>query len=49
MWSTKSQGGQIEWNLQTFNGTKATSGVYMIYCASANGEQSATSKLLIIN
>jgi hypothetical protein len=49
VWSTKSQGGQIEWNLQTFNGTKATSGVYMIYCASANGEQSATSKLLIIN
>jgi hypothetical protein len=49
VWSTKSQGGQIEWNLQTFSGTKATSGVYLIYCASANGDKSATSKLLIIN
>lgn len=49
VWATKSQGGQIEWNLQTFTGTKATSGTYLIYCASANGDKSATAKLLIIN
>jgi ligand-binding sensor domain-containing protein len=49
VWATKSQGGQIEWNLKTFNGTKAASGVYLIYCATATGEQSATTKLLIIN
>ena len=49
VWSTKSQGGQIEWNLKTFSGTKVSSGVYLIYCATANGEQSATTKLLIIN
>ena len=49
VWATKSQGGQIEWNLKTFNGAKATSGVYIIYCATATGEQSATTKLLIIN
>jgi hypothetical protein len=49
VWSTKSQGGQVEWNLQTFSGAKASSGVYLIYCASANGEKSSTSKLLIVN
>lgn len=49
VWATKSQGGQVQWNLQTFSGTKATSGVYLIYCASANGDKSATAKLLIIN
>jgi hypothetical protein len=49
VWSTKSQGGQVEWNLKTFSGTKATSGVYMIYCASTNGDKYATSKLLIID
>lgn len=49
VWATKSQGGQVEWNLQTFSGTKATSGVYMIYCASAKGDKSATTKLLIVN
>ena len=49
IWSTKSQGGQVEWNLRSFNGTKAASGVYMIYCSSANGDKYATTKLLIVN
>jgi len=49
VWSTKSQGGQVEWNMQTFNGVKATTGVYIIYCASADGSKSATAKLLIVN
>jgi hypothetical protein len=49
IWSTKSQGGQVIWNLQSFAGTKAASGVYMIYCASATGDKSATAKLLIVN
>ena len=49
VWAAKSQGGQLEWNLETFSGIKATTGVYMIYCATANGEKSATAKLLIVN
>lgn len=49
IWSTKSQGGQVVWNLQSFSGAKAASGVYMIYCSSASGDKSATAKLLIIN
>lgn len=49
VWSAKSQGGQLEWNLQTFSGVKASTGTYLIYCASANGEQYATAKLLIVN
>ncbi len=49
VWETKSQGGLIEWNLQTFSGTKVASGVYLIYCASASGDKSATTKLLVVN
>lgn len=49
VWETTSEGGQIAWDLKNFSGTKVASGVYMIYCASANGDKSATSKLLIIN
>lgn len=49
VWATKSQGGQVEWNLQTFSGARANTGVYMIYCASASGDKSATAKLLIVN
>ena len=49
VWETKSQGGQIEWNLQTFSGTRVASGVYLIYCASSTGDKSATAKLLVVN
>ena len=49
IWATKSQGGQVVWNLQSFSGTKAATGVYMIYCSSATGDKSATAKLLIVN
>ena len=34
---------------QTFSGTKVASGVYLIYCASASGDKSATTKLLVVN
>lgn len=49
MWSSKSQGGQIEWDMKSFSGTKAASGVYLIYCSTASGDKSATTKLLIVN
>lgn len=49
VWAGKSQGGQIEWNLSTFGGKKASTGTYMIYCATGDGEKYATAKLLIVN
>ncbi len=49
VWQTKSQGGQIEWNLKNFNGKRVSSGVYMIYCSSENGDHYATSKIMVIN
>ena len=49
VWQTKSEGGQVEWDMKGFNGNKVASGVYLIFCSSANGDKSATSKLLIVN
>lgn len=49
VWSTKSQGGQVEWDMKSFSGTKVASGVYIIYCSTASGDKSATTKLLIVN
>lgn len=48
VWQTKSQGGQISWDMKTFNGSSVANGVYMIYCASENGEKYATAKLMIM-
>lgn len=49
VWETKSQGGQIEWNLQTLSGTRVSSGVYLIYCSSSDGTQNAVTKLMVVN
>lgn len=49
VYQTKSLGGQVEWNLRNFNSARVTSGVYMIYCASADGSKSYTSKILVMN
>lgn len=49
VWETKSQGGQVEWNLRTVNGTRVSSGVYVVYCATGDGEQKAATKILVVN
>lgn len=49
VWETKSQGGQIEWPVKTLSGTRVSSGAYIVYATSTNGEQRAVSKILVIN
>ena len=48
VWETKSQGGQIEWALNNLNGQKVVSGVYLAYCATANGDQKAMTKIMVL-
>lgn len=49
IYQTKALGGQAIWNGTTFNGQRAHSGVYLVFCASEDGSKSAVTKLLIIN
>lgn len=49
VWETKSTGGQIEWPIQTFAGNRVTSGVYVVYASTTNGEFKAATKILVIN
>lgn len=49
VWETKSTGGQIEWPVKTLAGNRVTSGVYLVYAATTNGELKAVTKLLIVN
>ena len=49
VWETKSQGGQIEWPLKNLSSNRVSSGVYIVYAATTNGEQRAVSKVLVIN
>lgn len=49
VWEAKSTGGQIEWPLQTFAANRVTSGVYVVYASTTNGEFKAATKILVIN
>lgn len=49
VWETKSIGGQIEWPVTNFAGTRVSSGIYIVYAAPANGELKAVTKVMVIN
>jgi hypothetical protein len=48
VYETVSDGGQATWDLKTYNGKCVSTGVYLVFCASKDGAQSAVAKMLII-
>ncbi len=49
VYETKALGGQAVWNGKTFDGRKASTGVYLIYCSNDDGSETFVTKLLFIN
>lgn len=49
VWETKATGGQIEWPVAALSGKRVTSGVYVVYCSTSDGEQKALTKILVVN
>jgi hypothetical protein len=49
VYETKSKGGQAVWYAKNFKGERVASGVYMVFCASSDGEQKALTKILVVN
>jgi hypothetical protein len=48
VFETVSDGGQATWDLKTYNGRRVATGVYLVFCASRDGSQSAVTKMLVI-
>lgn len=48
VFETESDGGQASWDLTTYNGKRVATGVYLVFCASSDGTQSAVTKMLVI-
>jgi len=44
----KAEGGTVLWNTYNFSGAKVASGVYMVFIASADGEDTTIKKIMII-
>jgi hypothetical protein len=49
VYETRSEGGQAVWNGRTLDGEKASSGVYTVFCTSDDGQQTFSTKLILIN
>ncbi|MBI1221386.1 MAG: T9SS type A sorting domain-containing protein [Bacteroidetes bacterium] len=49
IYETQANGGTATWNGQSFDGRKASSGVYMIFTGSTDGSDTFVSKVLIVN
>jgi hypothetical protein len=48
VYETVSEGGMASWDLKTYNGRHVATGVYLVFCASSDGSQSAVTKMLVI-
>lgn len=49
VFETTSLGGQAIWNGKNFKGERVGTGVYIVYCATKDGSESAVTKLLFIH
>lgn len=49
VYETVSTGGEATWDLNTYNGKRVSTGVYLVFCASKDGTQAFVTKLLVIH
>jgi len=49
IYETRANGGTASWNGRSFDGRKASSGVYLIFTGNSDGSDTFVSKLLIVN
>ena len=48
VYKTVSDGGQATWDLRTYNGQRVATGVYLVFCATGDGNQAVVTKMLVI-
>lgn len=48
VYETKAQGGTAVWNVKDYNGKRASTGVYLIFCSAADGSSKFVSKIAVI-
>ncbi|OIO99838.1 MAG: hypothetical protein AUJ97_08355 [Bacteroidetes bacterium CG2_30_32_10] len=49
IYETVAEGGQAIWNGKNFNGKKAHTGVYLVFCTNDDGSKTEVTKILFIN
>lgn len=49
IYQTIAEGGQAVWNGRNFNGEKARTGIYLVFCSNEDGSRTVVAKIMIIN
>jgi hypothetical protein len=49
IWQTQANGGTATWNARDYNGRRASTGIYLIFSASQDGNESFVGKIAVIN
>ncbi|HYG18713.1 MAG TPA: two-component regulator propeller domain-containing protein [Ohtaekwangia sp.] len=49
IWQTQAHGGTASWNVSDYNGRRASTGVYVVFCASPDGVESEVGKIAVID
>ncbi|TRX53739.1 T9SS type A sorting domain-containing protein [Fulvivirga sp. M361] len=49
IWKTRAAGGTATWQVRDYNGNRAESGIYLIFSADDNGEETYIGKIAVVN
>ena len=49
IYQTKALGGQAIWDGKNLQGERAASGVYLVFSSNADGSESCTTKIMLVN
>jgi hypothetical protein len=48
IWQAQANGGTATWNVRDYNGTRAATGVYIVFAASLDGSESVAGKIVVV-
>lgn len=49
VWQSKANGGSAAWNVHDYNGRRAATGMYLVFCISQDGTESMVGKIAVVN
>lgn len=49
VWQSRANGGSATWNVHDYNGRRAATGVYLVFCIAQDGSESMVGKIAVVN
>lgn len=49
VWQSKASGGSASWNVHDYNGRRAATGMYLVFCIAQDGTESMVGKIAVVN